>query len=181
MRNDSIGNFHEKRKDPKISNSDKRGRVKTSTDPYIEEAGMPEPSRCDSCGAVYLNKRWYIDADAASLREQKIDRTVTCPGCRKVHDRYAEGYVELSGAYLWQHEEEIRNIIKNEEQKARVKNPLEKIISMERQGDGLMIETTEEKLAEHLGRAINKAHQGELKVTWADDHAICRVAWNRGH
>jgi NMD protein affecting ribosome stability and mRNA decay len=181
MRNDPKSNIHEKRKDPKFSTSDKRGRVKTSTDPYIEEAGMSEPSLCDSCGAVYLNKRWYVDAKAASLENRRITRTVTCPGCRKVKDGYAEGYVALSGDYLWQHEEEIRNIIKNEEKKAKDKNPLEKIISIERQGDELVIETTEEKLAEHFGRAINKAHQGELKVTWTDDHAICRVSWSRGH
>jgi hypothetical protein len=59
------------------------------------------------------------------------------------------------------------------------KNPLERIISMERTEDELRIETTEEKLAEHLGRALNKAHQGELTVTWSDDHAICRVTWQR--
>jgi NMD protein affecting ribosome stability and mRNA decay len=179
MRKDSKPIINDKRKDPKFSISDKRGRVKTSADPYIEEAGMPEPSRCENCGAVYLNKRWYIDAEAASLQPEKISRSVICPGCRKVKDHYAEGYVNLSGAYLWEHEEEIHNIIKNEEKKARNKNPLEKIISMERQGDDLLIETTEEKLAEHLGRALHKAHQGELKVTWTDDHAICRVAWNR--
>ncbi|MEZ4600936.1 MAG: BCAM0308 family protein [Syntrophotaleaceae bacterium] len=179
MRNDP--NIRAMRNEHKSTNSGKRNRVQTSTDPYIEEAGMPEPSRCTSCGAVYLNKRWYIDAHAASIQVEKIDRTVICPGCRKVQDGYAEGYVELSGDYLWQHEEEIRNNIRNEEKKAQDKNPLEKIISMERQGDLLVIETTEEKLAEHIGRSLNKAHQGDLKINWAEDHAICRVYWSRSH
>ena len=50
---------------------------------------------------------------------------------------------------------------------------------MDRDGDDLVIETTEEKLAEHLGRALHKSHQGELKVVWADDHSRCRVTWQR--
>jgi len=177
------------RRDPKLNmnaggkglkyGEGKRGRVKTSTDPYIDEAGMPEPASCDSCGAVYLNKRWYVNMEAAPLTQSEIKHTTTCPGCRKVKEGYAEGFVELSGGYLWQHEEEIRNIIKNEVQKAKDKNPLEKIIFIKREGDSLLIETTEEKLAEHLGRAINNAHQGELQVTWTEDHSRCRVSWNR--
>jgi hypothetical protein len=59
------------------------------------------------------------------------------------------------------------------------KNPLERIMRMEREGDNLVIETTEEKLAEHLGRALNKAHQGELKIDWSDEHSLCRVTWER--
>jgi len=50
---------------------------------------------------------------------------------------------------------------------------------MEREGDALLVETTEEKLAEHLGRALRKAHQGLLDVNWTSDHSICRVHWER--
>ncbi len=164
----------------KFGFSDKRGRVNTSNDPYLDEAGLPEPSLCSECGAVYRKKRWAIDAAlAAELRHAGSVNQVVCPACRKISDRYAEGFVALHGAYLWEHEREIRNMLRNEETKAMAKNPLERIISMERSADDLLIETTEEKLAEHLGRALHKAHQGELKVTWADDHAVCRVDWRR--
>lgn len=169
------------RKDPrKFGISDKRGRAETSADPYLNGAGLAEPSLCETCGAIYRKKRWFIDAaEAEELKRCPGTERVVCPACRKINDRYAEGYVALRGSYLWEHEAEIRNMIKNEESKAMAKNPLERIISMERSGDDLLIETTEEKLAEHLGRAINKAHQGELQVTWTDDHAICRVSWQR--
>ena len=33
--------------------------------------------------------------------------------------------------------------------------------------------------AEHLGRALHKSHQGELKVSWSEDHDVCRVTWER--
>ncbi len=164
----------------KFGISDKRGRLNTSNDPYLDEAGIAEPALCSECGAVYQKKRWVIDAEeSAALQKSGAAQQVVCPGCRKIRDGYAEGFVTLQGSYLWQHEAEICNLIRNEESRAMSKNPLERIISMERSQDDLLIETTEEKLAEHLGRALHKAHQGELKVTWADDHAICRVEWRR--
>ncbi len=168
------------RKDARFSTGDKRGRVETSADPYLCEAGLKEPSLCKTCGAVYRKKHWYLDpGEAEALKRDGTAQEVSCPACRKIQDRYAEGFVVLRGAYLWEHEEEIRNLLKHEETKAMAKNPLERIIMMERVGDDMQIETTEEKLAEHLGRAVSKAHQGELKVSWSDDHAVCRVAWER--
>lgn len=164
----------------KFGISDKRGRCKTSSDPYVRDMGLPEPAICTGCKAIYRHKRWYLDVEEYQRlsADEKVDRHM-CPACRKIKDGYAEGYVTLRGSYLWKHEEEIRNILRNEESKAVAKNPLGRIMRMERDGDELLIETTEEKLAEHLGRALNKAHQGDIKVVWTDDHAICRVTWQR--
>ncbi len=164
----------------KFGISDKRGRCETSSDPYIQAQGLTEPTICTGCKAIYRHKRWSLDVDA--FEQLSLDKGVArqlCPACRKIEDNYAEGYVTLRGAYLWAHEEEIRNILRNEESKAVAKNPLERIMRMERDGDDLLIETTEEKLAEHLGRALHKSHQGELKVVWTDDHSRCRVTWQR--
>ncbi len=164
----------------KFGISDKRGRVKTSADPYLPEEGLKETSLCSSCHAVYRNKRWYLDPALYSAAKKGKDfNWVTCPACRKIAERYTEGVVTLRGSYLWDHEEEIRSILKREEQKAMAKNPLERILRIDRQGDELVVETTEEKLAEHLGRALHKAHQGDLNVSWAEDHAVCRVIWER--
>lgn len=160
--------------------NDKRGRVRTSADPYLPEEGHPEPAICESCRAVYRNKRWMLDEDLyAEVRQEADVEKVTCPACRKIAEHYPEGVVTLRGDYLWEHEEEIRNILRNEENRAMAKNPLERIIRMEQDGEALVIETTEEKLAEHLGRALHKAHQGELDVQWSDNHSLCRVTWER--
>ncbi|BCR06885.1 hypothetical protein DESUT3_39540 [Desulfuromonas versatilis] len=165
----------------KFGISDKRGRVKTSADPYISGEGLKEPALCSSCKAFYRNKRWDLDPKAYAAMENSPEANwVTCPACQKIAESYPEGIVTLRGEYLWDHEEEIRNILRNEETKAMAKNPLERIIRMDREGDDLVIETTEEKLAEHLGRALHKAHQGELKVSWTEEHSICRVTWERG-
>ncbi len=53
------------------------------------------------------------------------------------------------------------------------------MICMEKRDDCLVIETTEEKLAEHLGRALQKAHKGELQVQRGEGNRVCRMNWKR--
>lgn len=164
----------------KFGISDKRGRRQTSDDPYRPQEGLKEMAVCETCQALYRNKRWYLDpVEAEAALADGRAHPVVCPACQKMADHYPEGLVTLRGEYLWSHEEEIRNILHNEESKAMAKNPLERIMRLDREGDSLVVETTEQKLAEHLGRALHKAHQGELQVSWADDHSICRVQWER--
>jgi NMD protein affecting ribosome stability and mRNA decay len=157
-----------------------RGRTQRNTDPYIMDAGMPEPALCTSCHAIYRNKRWYLkEQDYKTIREDATVHETVCPACQKMDQLYPEGVVTLRGDYLWKHEEEILNILRNTENNAMAKNPLERIMNIRPEGDALVIETTEEKLAEHLGRALNKAHQGHLEITWSDNHSLCRVNWER--
>jgi NMD protein affecting ribosome stability and mRNA decay len=164
----------------KFGISDKRGRVKTSSDPYISEEGLKEPALCESCRGVYRNKRWSRDVEAYTELSKSADvHRVTCPACLKIAEGYPEGIVTLYGDYLWEHEEEIRNLLHNEEEKTTAKNPLARIIRITREGEALRIEATEEKLAEHLGRTLHKAHQGDLAISWDSDHDLCRVTWKR--
>ena len=100
---------------------------------------------------MYAIRSYYV---AESERPEQAYATV-CPSCQKIADSFALGIVTLQGDYLWQHEEDIRNMLLNEEQKVRSKNPLARIMRLEREGDRLVIETTEQKLAEHLGRRNN--------------------------
>lgn len=165
----------------KFGTSDKRGRQQTSTDPFIPQEGMKEPCICTTCKTVYQQQHWALDpAEYRKLKADPKTNRVTCPACQKIAVGYPEGIVTLSGSYLWEHEEEIRQILKKEENKARAKNPGERVIRKLRDEDKLVIETTEKKLAEHLGRALHKAHRGELNITWSGDPDICRVTWERG-
>lgn len=164
----------------KFGISGKRDRTITNEDPYHPEEGLKEPAICDGCGALYRNRRWQLDAQAAEVESANPEVSrVSCPACQKIAEKYPEGIVTLRGAYLWEHEEEIRNILRNEESRAMSQNPLQRIMRMEREGDELIIETTEQKLAERLGKVLHRAHQGALSVTWSDDHRLCRVGWER--
>jgi NMD protein affecting ribosome stability and mRNA decay len=164
----------------KFGISDKRGRQQTNLDPFMPQEGLKEPSLCTSCKTVYQHKHWAFDPEEYQKlkTDPKVNR-ISCPACQKIAAGYPEGIVTLSGSYLWKHEREIQQIIKNEEHKALAKNPFERIIRRHREEDTLVIETTEKKLAEHLGRVLNKAHQGDLNISWTGDPDICRVSWKR--
>jgi NMD protein affecting ribosome stability and mRNA decay len=104
---------------------------------------------------------------------------VTCPACQKIAEHYPEGILTLRGSYLWNHEQEIRNILDNTIARFATRNPLERVIRMQRIEDALVIETTDNKLVEQLGRSLQKAHSGELQIDWQGTPVICRVQWER--
>lgn len=166
----------------KFGISDKRGRVMTSADPFVPDEGMAEPAVCTVCHAVYQQKRWVQDADLFDRLEPSAEtHRVTCPACQKIAAGYADGILTLQGDYLHEHEADILRLLKNVEQKAVAKNPLDRVLSRRRDDDKLVIETTGRKLAEHLGRALHKAHKGEINVSWSQHHNRCRVIWERTH
>ena len=164
----------------KFGISDKRGRSETTPDPYLSQKGLREPVCCSGCHAIYQAKHWVSDPQtyATIAGHPQTSRTL-CPACRKASERYAQGIVTLRGDYLWEHEEEIRNILHNIEIRAAEKSPQQRIVRIERQPDAMVVETSVEKLAEQLGRAVRKAHQGELQIHWSDGHDLCRVEWER--
>jgi len=164
----------------KFGISDKRGRTPTSADPYQMDNVLQEPSLCQGCHAIYTNKRWHLDPkELKILQDDPKTMWVTCPACAKIAEHYPEGIVTLRGDYLWKHEAEIRNLVQNEADRVVVKNPIARIMQIDASDDQLVIETTEQKLAEHLGRVLARAHNGELQCTWSQSPRICRVTWER--
>lgn len=155
-----------------------RHRTATRLDPYLADAALKEPCLCPRCQAVYHRKRWRLDAALAQQLAAGSDaRRVLCPACRKVADHYADGVLTLRGEYLWAHEAEIRHILEAEADRVTQRNPLERILRTDRGEEALVIETTGQKLAEHLGRILQRAHSGDLRIDWEGD--ACRVEWRR--
>lgn len=166
----------------KFGISDKRGRARTRPDPYLAEAGIKEPAMCQVCQAIYRNKGWHLDPlRAGQLSHDPAVHWVTCPGCLKVAERYPEGVVTLRGSYLWNHEAEIRRIIDSIMVRFTARNPLERVIRTQQSAEAMIIETTDSKLAEHLGRSLQRAHSGELQIDWQGNPVVCRVQWERWH
>lgn len=156
-------------------------KKKTATvDPYIPKAGRPV-SVCRSCKAVYMNKRWYAD-DGILKNAAGKDNILytTCPACQKINERFPGGVLTLKGVMDMPNRDDLMNLIKNEEEKARGLNPLERIMSVEENGSGnIVISTTNEKLAQRLGRAVKKAFHGEITYKWSHDNKLVRVDWTR--
>lgn len=164
----------------RISVEEKGQRAARSTDVYHVESSSREVAVCSGCNALYWNKRWYLDEnESTKLNRGMIKETVLCPACQRMHDNNPAGVAVFTGDYLLEHEEEILNTIKNTENKSRVKNPLSRIMEIRQEKDVLTIHTTDDKLAQKLGRDIYKAHSGNLQYQWSNEHNFVRVKWSR--
>ena len=150
-------------------------------DSYLPRGARRKISVCGGCRAVYMNKRWYAegDVDEAALKNPEAAKIV-CPACLKIRDNFPGGIVTLKGDYVLPHKKDLMKLIKNEEERARGLNPLERVMSVKENGYGsLVISTTNEKLAQRLGRAVKKAFHGEVAYHWSHDNKLVRVDWER--
>lgn len=157
-------------------------RKKTaSDDPYLPKGASRKAALCEDCGAVYRNKRWYVDEEmTAAVRKDPDAKQTVCPGCRKIRDNFAGGIVTLRGDFLIAHKQDLMNLIKNEEERARGFNPLERIISVKENGSGnIVVSTTNEKMAQRIGKAVKKAFSGDVAYHWSHDNKLIRVEWVR--
>jgi hypothetical protein len=70
-------------------------------------------------------------------------------------------------------------ILRNEEERARTKNPLERIMGLHMENGGWKVETTTEKLAQRLGRSLRKARGGKIAYKWGHNNKFVRVVWEK--
>jgi NMD protein affecting ribosome stability and mRNA decay len=154
-----------------------RKNVDRTRDPYIPRKGPLEV--CPDCHAISRKKRWYLDeAEYVSLaRTGAVLRR--CPACRKIADGFPSGVVILRGRFLRTHRDEILSIVRNEERRARETNPLERIMGIRDGDESVEILTTDEKLAQRIGREIRKAYHGTVSYKWSEDANLVRVDWSR--
>lgn len=151
-----------------------------STDVYVGDSGVKEVAVCSGCKALYWNKRWYPDESISSeLSNDMIRIEILCPACLRIKDNNPAGIVTYSGNYLLEHKDEILNTIKNSEERSRIKNPLARIMEIKEDGNSMIVNTTDDKLAQKLGRDIYKAHSGNLEYKWSREHNFIRVNWSR--
>ncbi|MFA5072687.1 MAG: BCAM0308 family protein [Nitrospirota bacterium] len=152
-----------------------------TTDSYISRKGQAKILLCEACNDVYMNKRWYHDNNLSEQAAQNPETVkVICPADQKIRDDFPGGIVTLRGSYVRSHKDALLQLVKNEEERARGLNPLERIISIKEHGNGeVVITTTNEKMAQRIGRAINKAFHGEVSYRWSHDTKLVRVDWKR--
>jgi len=157
-----------------------RRNIQDYGDPYASRNDHGDPAVCTGCHAVYHLKHWRFDEDLYRRYTQEGGvQTVICPACRKVADNYSEGAVVLSGEFFAAHREEIMNLISNEEERAKGINPLERIVRLTEDGSVATVTTTNEKLAQRIGRALQKAYQGAVTYRWSEDTKYAHVRWVR--
>lgn len=156
-----------------------RNNVDSYDDPYISDESLEEYTECTQCGSVYMQGRWYLrDKIPEKAIVGETHKTI-CPACRKQEDSMPGGVLKITGDFFWKHEEEVLNLIRNESNKAQAINPLERIMSIDANNGVVEITTTNEKLAQRIGRALQKAYSGHVEYKWSGDTKLVRVLWDR--
>lgn len=158
----------------RITHEEKGQRAKRSLEPYRPQRGLPDGTKCKGCGIVYRSKRWQIETNPPPGTGDTL-----CPACLRMESDDPAGVVTLSGQYLTKHREEILNTIKQQEAKHREKNPLGRIMEIKQEDGSIVVTTTEDKLAQKIGREIYKSQSGELHYQWSHDQRLVRVDWSR--
>lgn len=141
-------------------------------DTYRIRGKLPEPTVCPECGAVFHKGRWTWAEQPAGANEHR------CPACSRIRDQYPAGTITISGPYWASHRDEILNLARNQETAERAEHPLARIMAVEEHPDRVTIATTDFHLPQRIGEALQRAHEGDLKIDY-DGKSVVRVTWSR--
>jgi NMD protein affecting ribosome stability and mRNA decay len=147
-------------------------------DPYAMLKAPKGPAICRKCLAIYADKRWHFDkVQAPKLAVSPRTKKLVCPACQKIKDDYPEGIVTLTWSDLREHEPEIRGLIANVETRAASVNLLDRVMKIVRRKNDLEIQTTSDRLAQRIGRALVRSYKGKAAYHWAHRDMMVRVIW----
>jgi NMD protein affecting ribosome stability and mRNA decay len=136
---------------------------------------------CPRCGAVHDGHRWIPEPDEQLrrlLKKQPHDIKL-CPGDMRLERRQIEGIVTLRGSFMKAHLDDIRNLVQRVAREGRRRNVSARIFEVTEEDGALVIETTDEHLAERMGKEVEKAFKGKLEIKWQEKDTFARVVWQR--
>ena len=143
-------------------------------DPYQARQKLQEPTACRQCGAVYHNGRWQWVARPEESRE------ALCSACRRINDKFPAGIVKFYGSFGLQQTEEIVRLARHQEEAEKGEHPLNRIISIEEDAQGVVIHTTDIHLPRRIGVAAKRAFHGSLNEDFDEGGYFLRVNWTAG-
>jgi hypothetical protein len=117
-------------------------------DPYQRQQKLDDDTICPQCSVVYHKGRWHWGARPENAHE------ALCPASRRINDKFPAGIVELCGAFGRQQKEEIVRLARHQEEAETSEHPLNRIITIEEDANGIVINTTDIHLPRRIGEAV---------------------------
>jgi hypothetical protein len=149
----------------------KRGRL---GGPY--HAGKyPSNTNCPGCGLLFVDGVWkYGKPDKNQELLEKL-----CPACLQIRHGQIGGIVQFRGAFAGAHRQELLNRIRNVERMTREERPLERIVEMKEDRDGIVVSATTEHLVARIGKSIQRDFGGVLDLRYAHEDKFVYAHWQR--
>jgi hypothetical protein len=135
----------------------------------------PANTRCAKCNLVYQDGVWRH----ATSSDKPPQQWKLCPACTQIRDHLAGGVGQFGGAFVGSHKQELMNRIRNVEKLIREERPLERIIELKEDGEGITVSATSEHLAARMGKSIQRDFGGDLEIRYAPDDKFAYVHWRR--
>jgi hypothetical protein len=151
-----------------------RAQSEAVHDPYQAREKPPEPTVYRHCGAVFHAGRWqWLPLPEEARRRE-------CPACLRVRNDDPAGIVMLVGDFVRDHGEEIRGLIRHQEEQEKREHALNRVMAVRALSEGLEITTTDIHLPRRIGEAMERAYGGTLDYHYEEDRYFLRVRWSRG-
>jgi hypothetical protein len=150
----------------------KRGKLGGS---LLKSEKYRSNTRCPKCDLLFQDGVWkrgsFVDMQAYQWK--------LCPACLKIRDGVIGGVVQCSGAFAGTHRQELLNRIRNVEKQTQEERPLERIISLKENKEGITVSVTTEHLVARIGKSIQRDFGGEMDLRYAPDDKFAFVHWRR--
>ena len=142
-------------------------------DPYQRQQKLREGTVCPQCGAV------YHEGAGDGRPGSRVAAEELCAACRRINDKFPAGVVTLRGDFAREHKEEMIHLARHQEEAEKNEHPLNRIISIEEDAHGVVINTTDIHLPRRIGEAVHRAFHGEIEDIFEKDGYFLRVNWTR--
>jgi NMD protein affecting ribosome stability and mRNA decay len=142
-------------------------------DTYKLPGKLKEPTVCPTCKAVFHKGRWSWAVPPSDAHQ------MLCPACHRIQDKYPKGLLTLKGAFPVEEHDQVLGLAKNTEVEETKEHPLSRIMSIDRQPEGIVVSTTDTHLPRRIGEALKHAYHGDLAVHYNQDEDFVRVTWTR--
>jgi hypothetical protein len=128
-------------------------------DPYQRQQKLHEGTVRPQWGAVYHEGRWQWVARAEGAGEE------LCAACRRIDDKFPASVAMLRGDFARKHKEEMIHLARHQEEAEKKEHPLNRIISIEDDTQGVVINTTDIHLPRRIGEAIKRPSTARLRTS----------------
>lgn len=152
---------------------DERAYPERNKDIYQTRGKYPEPSFCSGCGAVYHKGKWQWGVAQADAHKH------VCPACQRIHDRIPAGVVHITGDFFQEHSVEIIGLIHNIEARQKSQHPLQRVMSIHGNDNGIDVALTDFHLTQAIADALTDAYQGKADFQYTEKDDVMRVTWTR--
>lgn len=134
--------------------------------PYQDYSALEGEARCSGCGAVLKNGSWQ-------WIEPSIDAVDTrCPPCKKMDEQTPAAYLEIEGSFLEGAKEELIATIHEMERLEKSKDPLQRIMSVDASERGLLVTTTDVRLARGIAQLLQTSYRCELAFHYDRERSL---------